>query len=311
MHIMHRHTILAASSVVLLGSTLAAQGRLGVDFTPKLIPIVENIYAYEGPLALPGEEEIVRTNSLVVVTDEGVVVVDGQDNLEEAERLVAAIAEVTSQPIRYLVNASPHGDHVNGNGAFEGATIIAQERAREAMIEAARRSGGDPPPLPTVLYADKMTLRVGGKTLELNYYGPAHTPGDTVVYIPEDRVAFLSEVYFNGMFTSLGDGFAESHVEVLDAVRELDAEWFIPGHGFIDGKSAEELRSGLDDYAANVTAVLDIVRAHVAAGDSLEDTLAQIDGELGAYAELPFYGFLKQRTVEATYNALSETDSSN
>jgi hypothetical protein len=54
-----------------------------VDFEPKLISIVDDIYVYEGPLALPGEEEIVRTNSLVVVTEEGVVVVDGQDNVEE------------------------------------------------------------------------------------------------------------------------------------------------------------------------------------------------------------------------------------
>lgn len=108
--------LLSLSSV-----TARAQGKLGVDFIPKLMPIVEGIYAYEGPLALPGEEEVVRTNSLVVVTDEGVAVVDRQDNLEEAERMVKAIEEVTSQPIRYLINSSPHGDHVNGNPVFGDA----------------------------------------------------------------------------------------------------------------------------------------------------------------------------------------------
>ena len=216
-------------------ATLSAQGRLGVDFEPKLIPIVDGIYVYEGPLALPGEAEIVRTNSLVVVTEQGVVVVDGQDNVEEAERLVRAIENVTSELIRYLINASPHGDHVNGNAAFGDAVIVAQENAREAMIDAKV-------PLPTVVYSSRMTLYVGGKTFELHFFGPAHTRGDTIVYIPEDRVAFLSEVYFNGVFTSLIGGFAVSHLKVLDAVEELDAEWFLPGHGYVDGQSAAALR---------------------------------------------------------------------
>ena len=148
-------TLICCASVG--GSTTSAQGRLGVDFEPKLVPIVDGIYVYEGPLALPGEVEIIRTNSLVVVTEEGVVVVDGQDNLEEAERMVRAIAAVTNQPIRYLINASPHPDHVNGNAAFGDAVIVAQEHARDAMID----SGV---PLPKVVYSDRMTLFVGGKT---------------------------------------------------------------------------------------------------------------------------------------------------
>lgn len=291
---------------LVLSPAVLAQGKPGVDFTPKLVPIVEGVYAYEGPLALPGEEEIVRTNSLVVVTGEGVVVVDGQDSLEEAERMIAAIEDVTDEPIRYLVNASPHGDHVNGNAAFAGAKIVAHERAREAMIEAADRAGAEPPLLPELVYSDRMTLHVGSKTLELRYYGPAHTPGDTVVYIPEDRVAFLSEIYFNGVFTSLGDGFAVEHLEALEAIEKLDADWFLPGHGYIDGQSKAELRAGLERYHENVRAVHDAVLAHVEAGDSLETTLSEIDAELGELTELPFYDFLKGRSVEATYRALSE-----
>lgn len=294
---MLNRTFVALALVVSSGSAFA-QGRPGVDFTPKLIPIVDDVYAYEGPLHLPGQEEIVRTNSLVVVTDEGVVVVDGQDNVEEAEKMVAAIREVTDQPIRYLINASPHGDHVNGNAVFAGATIVAQERAKEVMVAAAVS------PLPEITYAEEMTLHVGGQAIELYYFGPAHTPGDTIVYLPESKVAFLSEVYFNGVFTSLVDGFAVSHVAVLDRAKELDAEWFIPGHGIIDGQSASDLRAGLDVYHDNVKAVLDAVRRHVEAGDSLEVTMGAIDAELGEFTKIPFYEFLKPRSVEGTYNAL-------
>jgi cyclase len=212
---------------------------------------------------------------------------------------------VTDQKVRYLVNASPHGDHVNGNAAFEGVTIVAHERARESMIHAAENAGNPPPPLPSVLFAERMELHVAGTTIELHYFGPAHTPGDTIVYLPEQKIAFLSEVYFNGVFTSLGDGFVKSHLEVLDEARALGADWFIPGHGYIEGQSREQLRAGLDRYAENVRVVYDAVLQHVEAGDSLLDTLAAIDGELGEFAEAPFYSFLKKRTVEGTYKALS------
>ena len=287
-------------AALLLSTTAAsAQGRLGEDFERKLHRITDDIYAYEGPLELPGEDEIVRTNSLVVVTGDGVVIVDGQDNVEEAEHLLAAIREVTDERIRYVINASPHGDHVNGNAAFGDAVLVAQERAKEVMAEA------DPmPPLPTITYDDRMTLHVGSKTIELYYFGPAHTPGDTIVYVPEDRVAFLSEVYFNGVFTSLVDGFAVSHMSVIDEIQKLDAEWFIPGHGIIDGQSAEDLRAGLDRYEANVKAVHDAVLKHVQAGHTLEQTLEAIDDDLGDFVDIPFYEFLKPRSVEATYRAL-------
>lgn len=298
---MRRRTVwLCVLPAVLAAGSVLPQGRLGDDFEPKLVSIVEGVYAYEGPLPLAGEDEIVRTNSLVVLTEDSVVIADGQDNVEEAARMVAAIREVTDLPIRYLINASPHGDHVNGNAVFEGATIIAHEKAKEVMVEAGVSR------LPDITYQDTMTLHVGGRDFELYHFGPAHTPGDTIVLLPEERVAFLSEVYFNGVFTSLVDGFAVSHMKVLDEAMALEADWFVPGHGTIDGQSAEELRAGLEFYADNVRAVHDAVARHVAAGDSLEATMEAIDDELGEFTEVPFYRALKQRSVESTYRALSE-----
>jgi glyoxylase-like metal-dependent hydrolase (beta-lactamase superfamily II) len=296
-------TIIIVSPLVTLG-----QGRLGIDFTPKLIPIVENIYAYEGPLELPGQEEIVRTNSLVIVTDEGVVVADGQDNPEEGRRMLRAIREVTDQPVRYLINASPHGDHVNSNGVFEDAVIIAHSNTRDAVAASLERATGDAPrpTLPHVTFDDEMVLHVGGKTIELYYFGLGHTRGDTVVYLPEEGVAFLTELYFNGIAASLSEGYAGEHLNTLRRALELDAEWFIPGHGFIDGNDADELRAGAERYYDNVKAIHDAVLKHVEAGDSLEKTLEEIEGDLGEFAELPFFGFLKQGCISGTYRALSE-----
>ncbi len=306
---MFRFRVVALATAIIVSPILTvAQGRLGDTFTPKLIPIVENIYAYEGPLELPGEAEIVRTNSLVIVTDEGVVVADGQDNPEEGRRMIRAIREVTDQPIRYLINASPHGDHVDSNEVFGDAIIIAHRNAREAVAASAANATGDAPrpTLPHITFDDEMILHVGGKTIELHHFGFGHTRGDTVVYLPDDGVAFLTELYFNGIAASLSEGYARQHLDTLRSALELDAEWFIPGHGFIDGLDASELRAGAERYYDNVKTIHDAVLKHVEAGDSLEKTLAEIDGDLGEFSEMPFYGFLKQGCISGTYRALSE-----
>ena len=296
---------------VLLASPMQVfgQGRLDVDFTPKLIPIAENVYAWEGPLHLTGEEEIVRTNSLVILTEEGVVVVDGQDNVEEGERLIEAIGEITGQRIRYLINASPHGDHINSNEAFEGAVIVAHANAGEAIAASRERATGEDDPRPTlphITYEDQMVLNVGGTTIELHHYGLGHTRGDTVVFLPDTGVVFLSELYFNGVFASVGEGYAREHLDTLGQALELDAEWFIPGHGYIDGLNAAELRAGAERYLANVQAIHDAVLMHVEAGDSLEKTLEEIDADLGEFAELFLYSYLKNGCISGTYRALSE-----
>ncbi len=293
---------------VLAPSVVLGQGRLGVDFTPKLIPIVEGVYAYEGPLELPNEEEIVRTNSLVIVTDDGVVVADGQDNPEEGRRMIEAIREVTDKPISHLINASPHGDHVNSNEVFGDALIIAHRNAREAVATALERATGDAPrpTLPDITFDDEMVLHVGGKRIELHHFGFGHTRGDTVVYLPDDGVAFLTELYFNGIAASLGEGYAAQHLDTLRQALELDAEWFIPGHGYIDGYDAAGLRQGAERYYDNVKAIHDEVLKHVERGNSLEQTMASIDRDLGEFAELPFYSFLKQGCIGGTYRALSE-----
>ena len=304
-----RHTVLLSALTLFNAVSLAAQGRPGVDFEPGLTFITEGVYAYEGPLHLEGEEEIVRTNSLVIVTSDGVVVVDGQDNLEEGRRLITAVGEITTQPIRYLINASPHGDHINSNELFTEATIIAHEAASQAIADVRARNqasgSGALPTLPHQTYRDKMTLRVGGKIIELYYFGLGHTRGDTVVFLPDDKVAFLSELYFNGIFASVGEGYAREHLTTLEKAMELPAEWWIPGHGYVSGQTQDELAAGVGDYYDNVNAIQAAVALRIAQGATLEETLEGIGDDLGSFAELPFFEYLKNSAISGTYRALT------
>jgi cyclase len=218
---------------------------------------------------------------------------------------------VTDEPIGFLINASPHGDHVNSNEVFAGAAIISHEGAYEAIAEVRSRvqsaGSGILPPLPHQTYRDRMTLVVGGRTIELHYYGRGHTRGDTVVFLPESGVAFLSELYFNGVFASVGEGFVREHIETLSQAMELPAEWWIPGHGYIVGQTRAQLAQGMEDYLANLEAIHAAVSLRVARGQTLEEVLAGIDADLGDFANLPFYLYLKNSAISGTYRALTET----
>ena len=323
--------------ILVLSPAIAfGQGRLGVDFTPSLIQLVPGVYAYEGPLngyccdvkrkvALkPGEQDIVRTNSLVVVTDEGVVVADGQDNPEEGRRMLAEIRKVTDKPVRFVINASPHGDHANSNEAFQNATIVAHRNARRQMVETnARPTAKIRPPVPHIVYGteqwevpatrdENMTLYVGGKRIELHYFGWGHTRGDTAVYLPDDKVLFMSENFFSRMFISVGEGRAEQWLDTVGKAMKLDYVWVIPGHGEIKGMSAAELRAEFEKCFEMVKLIVDNVKQHVDRGDSLEKTMADADTFMGEFAKTSFYegdpsrpelAGLKERSIKSTYES--------
>src|SRR3954464_14425227 len=148
-----------------------------------------------------------EANSAFFVTDEGVLVIDTRQHPKRAEELLATIRKYTNKPIRWVVNTHAHGDHYFGNPVFkrEGATIVAHRDTAGMMkahypLEMKRRMGyfkqrGYSPgevklTLPDVTFDSKLTLNLGGRTVEIFYIGPGQNPGDTFVYFPKERVIF-------------------------------------------------------------------------------------------------------------------------
>ena len=333
--------------ILFLSPALAfAQGRLWIDFTPRLIELVPGVYAYEGsqdgyccdvnqkePLG-PNQQDqsTVRTNSLVVVTDDGVVVADGMDSPQLGRRMLADIRKVTDKPVKYLINASPHADHTNSNEVFEDATIVAHWNGRKAMEEFNKRpwghTGGRNQPgakynitIPQVVFGteqwdapatrdEKMTLMVGGKQIDLYYFGWGHTRGDIIVHLPAEKVLFMSENFFSRIFISVGEGRAEQWLDTVGKAMKLDYEWVIPGHGEIYGMSAAELRAEFEKCFEMVKLIVDNVKEHVDRGDSLEKTMADADTFMGEFAKRSFYessrpdlAGLKERSIRSTYES--------
>lgn len=274
-------TAVAADELVRTADPFA-RGYAEEDF-PRLGELAEGVYSYEA-LRSAGDQRF-TTVSMFVVTDEGVLVADGQGNVAETQRLIDHIASVTDQPITHVVICSDHGDHTAGNSAFpEDAEFIAHPtsaRVLEAMAASPIRPA-DPPPvvLPTRLVDDREVLELGGRTIEILFLGRAHTGGDLVVHLPEEDILFMSEAYLHRVFPAMRTAYPTEWVAMIERAQAMEVETYVPGHGFVD--SPEILREELEVFRRAVVQVIEESRRLHGQGLSLEEAQASADfGELG------------------------------
>jgi len=235
-------------------------------------------------------------NSGIVATNDGVVVFDALDTdaIARAER--QAIANVIKQPVRYLVS-SPFHDPFNGGSAVYADVIkVAHENYRAGLIDQMQR--GKVPDdvqrarMPNATFRDRMTLYLGGKEIQVLHFGNAHTKGDSVLFVPQDRIAYLSEVFFNEEFPNMAGGYGVSWVKALDALRALDADIFIPGHGPIPDDPTQT-RAALDRARQILVDARDGIQNEIARGSTEDQAVAAV--KLDQYSKL--YAFMGQRDV--------------
>ncbi len=240
-----------------------ARGYTVEDF-PRVQQIADGVYTYE-QLRSAGEE-LFTTVSMFVVTDEGVLVADGQGSVEETRRMIDEIGAVTDQPITHVVVSSDHGDHTAGNSAFPAsATVWAHPTSAENLRRSADNASAGTPamPLPTRLVTDREVLNLGGRTIELRFLGRAHTGGDLTVYLPEEKVLFMSEAYLHRVFPAMRSAYPSEWVAMIEQAQALDVDTYVPGHGFVD--SPEVLEEELEVYRqAMVTVIEEAKRLHAA-----------------------------------------------
>jgi cyclase len=215
------------------------------DF-PRTIKLAENVYGYED-IRNPG----FTTVSLFVVGRDGVLIADGQGSVDATKRMLDAIARVTPKPIKWYVVGSDHGDHTAGNSVLpKGIRYIVTKASKAAMKL-------DAP----AMTSDKEVIDVGGIEVQALFLGRAHTGGDLVVYLPRQKILFMSEVYLNRVFPAMRSAYPSEWVEVIDKALALDVERFVPGHGFIEEPKAS--REELIEYQKAMAAViLEVKRLH-------------------------------------------------
>jgi cyclase len=270
---------------------------------PRLEEVSENVFAYIQP---DGTWWINNTGFLV--GGRGVISVDACSTVRRTRAYLDAIASVTAQPVRTLINTHHHGDHTFGNFLFGGATIVGHEATRTGILDWGQpRSApfwtevdwGDvvlEPPFLT--YTDAVTIWADDLRADVRYVGvPAHTTNDSIVWLPERRLLYCGDLLFNGGTPFLVQGSVAGAIQALeDVVKPLGAEVIVPGHGAVAGPEL------IDDILGYLRFVQANARAGRDAGLTPLDTARELD--LGPYAEL----LDRERIVGNLHRAYAELD---
>jgi glyoxylase-like metal-dependent hydrolase (beta-lactamase superfamily II) len=207
------------SSNLLRTGDYTERGLTPADF-PRVKKLADNVYTFE---QIDPTKRIVTVNNLIVVTRDGVLVADGQGTADNTKRLLAEIAKLTPQPIKYVVVGSEHGDHTGGNAAFPGGVTFFAHPFSAPRIKQ-----------PTETVADKKVLQFGGTEVQILFLGRAHTGGDLQVFLPKEKILYMSEVFINRIFPSMANGYPSDWVATLKKSEALDPIWYVPAHGFVD-----------------------------------------------------------------------------
>ncbi len=228
----------------------------------ELTKLADNVYAYVGVKdASPAHS--FAANAGIVIGRDGVLVVDTLISAREGERFLADIRRVTDKPIRYVVNTHTHLDHAFGNCVFAriGATVIshAADRAMLERIGAATLKGignyglkpedmaGTEIVLPSLAFADRMQIDLGGETVKLLRVAPSHTEGSIVVSVPSRKLIFSGDILFTDFHPFMADGDLAGWARTIDALLAMDLDKIVPGHGPLSTK--KDLRE-MKEYLA-------------------------------------------------------------
>ena len=241
-------------------------------------------------------------NAFFVDTDDGVVAVD-PISMEAAAGLAAAIrSAVPDKPLAAIVYSHSDADHATGAPALraefgDDVPIIAQENALPVILE---RGDPDLPP-PDLTFSDEMTLRFGGRAIELHYLGPSHTDNLLVAFLPEERIAFAVDFVSNDRvgYQSLPGWHFDDFYVALDRLMEIPFETVVFGHGDVGDRGTIERQLA---YYADLR---DAVQAALDEGLSEEEAMAQV--RLDDYAHWGQYQEWFPMNVGAVYRWLAES----
>jgi cyclase len=247
-------------------------------------------------------------NSGVIATSEGVVVLDALSSDAIARRQRDAIAATIRQPVRVLVSSTFHNQYSKGNTAYPDVLKIGHEQYRTDLISLMQRektpADEQKARLPGQTFRDRMTLHLGGKEIQILHVGRAHTRGDSIVFVPQDRIVYLSELYFENQFLFINDGYGLDWLRALDAVLALDADIFVPGHGPVPA-DPRQTRQGLVRFRQMIMDVRDSVQKELARGATEDQAVASV--QFPQYAKLQGYDAQRETAIRRLYRQLTGT----
>jgi len=247
-------------------------------------------------------------NSGVIATSEGVVVLDALSSAAIARQERETIASVIKQPVRFLVSSTFHNNYTWGNVAYQDVIKIGHEDYRTDLLTQMQRDRVSPEEqkarLPQVTYRDRLTLHLGGKEIQILHLGKGHTRGDSIIFVPQDRIAYVSELFFSDQFLYINDGYGVSWLKTLDAVEALAADIIVPAHGPIPA-DPKETRQGLRRFRQMLVDLRDAVQKEISRGATEDQAAAAI--QFPQYEKLQGYKSQREVAVRRTYQEIMGT----
>jgi glyoxylase-like metal-dependent hydrolase (beta-lactamase superfamily II) len=232
--------------------------------------------------------------SVFLVTPKGIIVTDPID-AEAARWLKAELDKRFHLPITYLIYSHDHRDHIAGGEVFaDTAIVIAHENAKATIIGEKR-----PTAVPDITFTDRMTLELGGKTVELLYVGRNHSNNSIVMHFPAERAVFAVDfIPVKAVaFRDLPDAYVPEWMESIKRVEAMDFDILVPGHGTLGTKADATA------YREYMEALYDAVLQAIREGKSVEDMKKTI--RLDKYKDWFRYEEFLPLNIEGMYTQIS------
>ena len=275
-------------------------------------PVADGIWSAIGATEPPSYENSGHNNNLsFIVSDDGVLVVNAGDNYLLARALHEEIKSITDQPVKYVVLENGQGHAAMGSAYWkeQGAHIIAHEDALaelqghgEAILERVLRRSRDKGMgtrlvLPDETFKDSKTIQMGKQRIELLHLGPAHSPGDISVWLPQQKVVIAGDIAFHQRLLPVFEHTdTAAWIETWAAFEALGAQIVVPGHG--TPTDMAEVTRYTRDYLADIRAQ---IGALLEDGGSLED-VHKIDQS--AYRHLDTFDELARLNASTIFRAM-------
>ncbi|MCB1801401.1 MAG: MBL fold metallo-hydrolase [Gammaproteobacteria bacterium] len=274
--------------------------------------VAEGVWSAIGATEPPSYTNSGHNNNLsFIITDDGVVVINASDNYLLARSLHEEIRKLTDQPVKYVVLENGQGHAAMGSAYWkeQGAHIIAHrdtltelqkygERILERVLQRSRDKGmGTKLVLPDEVFDEQKVIELGGRRIELLHLGPAHSPGDISVWLPDEKIVIAGDIAFHQrMLPVFEHTDTAAWVETWDKFEALGAEIVVPGHG-VPTDMAEVTRY-TRDY---LVFMREQIRALMDSGGTLAD-VSKIDQS--AYSHLDTYDELAALNASMIFRAM-------
>ncbi|MGB0960523.1 MAG: MBL fold metallo-hydrolase [Halocynthiibacter sp.] len=287
-------------------------------FTPNIAPALEVVPVSDGVYAIVGETEQRTKDNLannatfgVIVTQDGVVLVDPGGSYLGAAAIDAEIDGVTDLPVKYVINTGGQDHRWLGNGYWQdkGATVIAstaavadQKDRASTQLSALSIFLGDQLAKTEPRYADvtfdtDYTLEFGGMTFDIRHRGQAHTPGDSFVWLENSGTVFTGDIVYVERLLGVGpQSHSGTWIDVLGEVFSLSPQMVVPGHGH--PTSPARAQSESLDYLVNLRTKMGTL---IEEGGDIYDAV-KIDQS--AFSELKQFDALAGKNAQAVYQEM-------